>query len=204
MALGATSLNPDNVLIGTSKGPGIWIAPAGTAEPATADVAPAAPWVTLGYLSEDGVKWSTKTDSQSIMAWQSKAALRSFITKREVMAEFSMLEVSKQNFQLYFGQKVDFPPTDTGDFNIEVRSDAPSYTYALLLDLQDGDVVTRMYFPRASLSDAGDMEITQSGAIALPVTMAAQDDNGVLVNVTRATITNARQARAESPKVASA
>jgi hypothetical protein len=57
-----------------------------------------------------------------------------------------------------------------------------------LLDLVDGDLITRMYFPRVSLNEAGDMEITQQGAIGLPVTMAAQDDNGVLMTMDRAKV----------------
>ena len=186
MPVNATVLNPDNVLVGTSNGPGIWIAPVGTAKPADVNTAPAAPWNTIGYLSEDGVKVSQSTDSENIMAWQSKAPLRSFITKREVMLEFTMLELSKRNFELYFGQKI-VDQTDPTAFSVEVRADAPAYQYAVLLDLIDGDVVSRMYFPRASLNEAGDMEITQAGAIGLPVTLAAQDSNGVLMTLDKGT-----------------
>jgi len=184
MPVNATVLNPDNVIVGTSNGPGIWVAPVGTAKPATVTTAPAAPWNTIGYLSEDGVKVGQSTDSDNIMAWQSKAPLRSFITKREVTLEFTMLELSKRNFELYFGQQI-VDATDPDAFSVEVRSDAPAYQYALLLDLIDGDVVNRMYFPRASLNQAGDMEVTQSGAVGLPVTLAAQDDSGVLMTLDR-------------------
>lgn len=183
MPVNATVLNPDNVLVGTSNGPGIWVAPVGTAMPATVNTAPADPWNTLGYLSEDGVKVSQSTDSQNIMAWQTKTPLRSFVTSREVSLEFTMLELSKRNFQLYFGQKMD--AADEAEFSITVRGDEPAHQYAILLDLIDGDLITRLYYPRASLSQAGDMEVTQSGAIGLPVTMAAQDDNGVLVTMVR-------------------
>ena len=184
MPVGATVLNPDNVLVGTANGPGIWIAPVGTKAPATVNTAPADPWQTLGYLSEDGVKVSQSTDSQNIMSWQSKSPLRSFVTSREVSLEFTMLELSKRNFELYFGQKID-DTTDPAEFSVTVRGDAPAYQYAVLLDLVDGDLITRLYYPRASLSQAGDMEVTQQGAIGLPVTMAAQDDSGVLVVMSR-------------------
>lgn len=183
MPVGATVLNPDNVLVGTSNGPGIWIAPVGTKAPADVNTAPADPWNTLGYLSEDGVKVSQSTDSENIMSWQSKTPLRSFVTKREVSLEFTMLELSKRNFQLYFGQNID--AKDEAEFTVTVRGDEPAHQYAILLDLIDGDLITRLYYPRASLSQAGDMEVTQMGAVGLPVTMAAQDDNGTLVVMTR-------------------
>jgi hypothetical protein len=184
MPVGAAILNPDNVLVGTSNGPGIWIAPVGTKAPTTVNIAPADPWNTLGYLSEDGVKVSQSTDSENIMSWQSKTPLRSFVTKREVSLEFTMLELSKRNFQLYFGQSID-TGAETEDFTVTVRGDEPAHQYAILLDLIDGDLITRLYYPRASLSQAGDMEVSQSGAIGLPVTMAAQDDAGTLVVMTR-------------------
>jgi hypothetical protein len=184
MPVGATVLNPDNVLVGTSNGPGIWIAPVGTTAPANVNTAPTTPWQTLGYLSEDGVKVTQSTDSENIMSWQTKTPLRSFVTSREVMLEFTMLELSKRNFELYFGQKIE-DTADPAEFSVTVRGDAPAYQYAILLDLIDGDLITRFVYPRASLNSAGDMEITQSGAIGLPVTMSAQDDNGVLVNMTR-------------------
>ena len=184
MPIGAAVLNPDNVLVGTSNGPGIWIAPVGTKAPADVNTVPADPWQTLGYLSEDGVKVTQATDSQNIMSWQSKTPLRSFVTSREVSLEFTMLELSQRNFQLYFGQTIS--TGDPSEFSITVRGDEPAHhQYAVLLDLIDGDLITRLFYPRASLSQAGDMEVTQGGAIGLPVTMAAQDDNGVLVTMTR-------------------
>ena len=184
MALTA-DLNPDAISIGTARKSGLYIAPVGTARPAKITDEPATPWQSLGYLSEDGVKWSQSTDNETVMTWQSRSPVRSFITKRELMAEFTLLELSERNFQLYFSQKMNAAPNAGIEFDLEIKSDSPAYTYALLMDVQDGDTITRLYFPRASLSDAGDMEVTQSGAIGLPVTMSAQDDNGTLSRVQR-------------------
>lgn len=182
-----TALTPDNVLIGTSNGPGIWIAPVGTAAPADTTTAPAASWSTLGYLSEDGVTFATSTDSESITPWQSKSPVRTIITGRELTAEFTMLEFSAQNAALYFQQEV---PTETdGEFDMTVRSDSAAKTYALLIDVKDADTVVRYFFPRATLSEAGDMEVTSSGALGLPVTMTAMDDAGVLAHIMKGAAT---------------
>jgi hypothetical protein len=175
-----TALVPDEVIIGTSNGPGIWVAPVGTAAPLTASAVPAAPWSTLGYLSEDGVTFSQSTDSEAITPWQSRAAVRTIITKRELNLEFTMLQFNEQNVALYFSSE---EPASGDSWDLEVRSDAPAKNYAILVDVKDGDNTVRYHFPRATLSEAGDMEVTKSGAIGLPVTMAAQDDNGVLANI---------------------
>lgn len=195
MAVGA-DLNPDSIVIGTARKSGLYIAPVGTARPAKITDDPATPWVSLGYLSDDGVKWSQSTDNENVMTWQSRSPVRSFITKREVMAEFTLLELTQRNFQLYFSQRIDFQVAASEAFDLDIRSDSPSYVYSLLMDVQDGDVINRLYFPRASLSDAGDMEVTQSGAIGLPVTMAAQDDNGILVKVQKGSAIVAKAASA--------
>lgn len=184
----ATALNPDNVLVGTANGPGIYLAPVGTAFPTDAKTAPEATWVALGYAADSGVKIGQKTTSDQIKVWQSKVPVRTMVTEREVTLEFSLLEFTKANMQLYFGAK--FDATGAQDaFNFDVRSDTPSYTYALLIDQRDGDNVTRICIPRATLSDAGDIEISAGGAMALPMTFAAQDDSGVLMKVLKGSAT---------------
>lgn len=181
-----TTLAPDDVLIGTAAGPGIWMAPLGTPPPADALAALPAEWSTLGYLSEDGVTFGSSTDSESITPWQSRTPVRSVITGRELSAEFTMIEFTAQNLALYFGQA---PAVETdGSFAMEVRSDAPARMQALLIDVADGDVRVRYFFPRSSLSESGDLEVTSGGAMGLPVTLTALDDAGVLARVFKDTV----------------
>jgi hypothetical protein len=183
-----TTLNPDAVMIGTAKGPGIWIAPTGTAAPTDCTTAPAAAWETLGYLSEDGVKFAVSTDSEKIMSWQSKSPLRQVITGRELNAEFTMMEVSAKQLALYFGNDekgadMVLTPAATGKpelLKMTVKTNAAAQNYAVMVDIHDTDNSMRIYFPRATLTDAGDIEITQAGVVGLPVTLSALDDNGTL------------------------
>ena len=175
------ALLPDNVLIGTANGPGIWIAPVGTAAPVDADTALPAAWSTLGYLSEDGVSFGQSVDSESITPWQSKAPVRTIVTSRELSCEFTMLEFSAQNAALYFDQPA--PVETDGEFALTVRSDVPQQMYAIVIDVKDSVSAVRYHFPRASLSEAGDLEVTASGAMGLPVTLSALDDAGVLANI---------------------
>ena len=178
----ATSLNPNDVLIGTAEGPGIYMAPVGTAAPTDSTTVLPATWSTLGYLSEDGVTLSQDTTSADIIPWQGRSPVRSMITARELAMEMTMIEFNQQNLAVYFGM-----PVTTGvpasTWALDVISTAPTQVYSFVIDVADLDVKLRYYIPRGSLSDAGDLVVTDSGAMALPITMKCLDDNGTLLSI---------------------
>ena len=178
----ATALNPNDVLIGTAEGPGIYMAPVGTAPPTDSTTALPATWSTLGYLSEDGVTLSQDTTSADIIPWQGRSPVRSMITARELAMEMVMIEFNQQNLAVYFGMPVNTGvPTST--WALDVISTAPTQVYSFVIDVSDLNVKLRYYIPRGSLSDAGDLVITDSGAMALPITMKCLDDNGTLLSI---------------------
>lgn len=178
----ATELQADDVLIGTANGPGIWMAPVGTAAPTDATSALAAEWSTLGYLSEDGVTLSQSTNSEDIYPWQGRSPVRTMITERNLSMEFSMFEFNEQNLQLYFGMEQATQGT-ADSWSLNVVSNAPAQIYSFVIDVADLDVKVRYYIPRGSLSDAGDLEITDSGVMALPVTLKTLDSAGELMEI---------------------
>lgn len=178
----ATELQADDVLIGTANGPGIWMAPVGTAAPTDATSALSAPWSTLGYLSEDGVTLSQSTNSEDIYPWQGRSPVRTMITERNLAMEFSMFEFNEQNLQLYFGME-QATAGDANSWSLNVVSNAPAQIYSFCIDVADLDVKVRYYIPRGSLSDAGDLEITDSGVMALPVTLKTLDSAGELMEI---------------------
>jgi hypothetical protein len=178
----ATTLQADDVLIGTANGPGIWMAPVGTSAPTDATTALAAEWSTLGYLSEDGVTLSQSTNSEDIYPWQGRSPVRTMITERNLSMEFSMFEFNEQNLQLYFGMEQASQGTDDS-WSLNVVSNAPAQIYSFVIDVADLDVKVRYYIPRGSLSDAGDLEITDAGVMALPVTLKTLDSAGELMEI---------------------
>ena len=178
----ATELQADDVLIGTANGPGIWMAPVGTAAPTDATTALAVDWSTLGYLSEDGVTLSQSTNSEDIYPWQGRSPVRTMITERNLSMEFSMFEFNEQNLQLYFGME-QAKQGSADSWSLNVVSNAPSQIYSFVIDVADLDVKVRYYIPRGSLSDAGDLEITDAGVMALPVTLKTLDSAGELMEI---------------------
>jgi hypothetical protein len=177
----APALDPTEVQVGTANGPGIWIAEAGTEPPEHTydDFADDAEWHLLGYLSEDGPTVGVSTDSEDLTPWQSRVPIRSVITGRQITLQFVMWQLNERTLALYFDADPPTPAAD-GSIDMELRSDAPSHLYAVAIDTRDGDRVFRVTFGRASLSDAGDMDISSGAAVPLDVTLSALDQGGVL------------------------
>jgi hypothetical protein len=178
----APTLNPSEVQVGTSNGPGIYIAPAGTEPPDDTETEWGSPWRILGYLSDDGPTVGQSTDSEDITPWQSAVPLRSVITGRQITMQFVLWQLNPVTLALYFDNEEPTPGTD-GSIDMELRSDAPQRLHAIGIDSADAERVFRISFTRASLTDAGDMQITRGAAVPLDCTLSALDDGGTLGRV---------------------
>jgi hypothetical protein len=175
----AATLNPGEVQVGTANGPGIYIAPAGTDPPDDTEDDWEDPWRILGYLSDDGPTVGQSTDSEDITPWQSVVPLRSVITGRQITLQFVLWQLNALTLALYF----DAPEPTTGadgSIDMELRTDAPQRIHAIGIDSADAERTFRIAFSRASLSAAGDMQLTRGAAVPLDVTLSALDDAGVL------------------------
>lgn len=181
------TLDPGNVVVGTANGVGILIAPVGTAAPSTSYEAFGAGWVTLGYLSEDGIELSKEVETEVLRAWQSKAPLRTIVTGKSISLDFTMIELTPVAMALYFGEET--PAGTDDDFTLVVATDTPNPETALAIDVRDGDVVVRYLFGRSTLSASGSITLEQASAQGLPVTLDALDDDGVLATIIRGSAT---------------
>ncbi len=178
-----TAIDPTEVMTGTANGPGLWIAPAGTALPADTITPFATPWQILGYLSDDGPTVGQSTDSNEIVPWQSMVPIRTVITKRSITMKFILWQLNDITLGLYFDADPPTPDVGTGAISMDIRTDQPQHIYALAIDSADMDRVLRIGFTRASLSDAGDMQLKRGEAVPLECTLNALDDAGVIASV---------------------
>jgi hypothetical protein len=178
----AGAIDPTEVQIGTPNGPGLYVAPPGTEMPANTWDDWEDPWRIFGYLSEDGPTVGQSTDSTDITPWQSVVPIRSIITARSVTLQFVMWQLNEHTLALYFDTDVTNPDSD-GLLDMEVRSDSPQHLYAVGIDAADAERVLRIGFSRASLTDAGDMQIERGSAVPLDVTLSALDDSGLLAHI---------------------
>lgn len=177
------TLNSDNAIVGTANSVGIYMAPVGTAAPVDTTSAWGAGWETAGYIHEDGITLAIETESESLKAWQSKSPLRTVITGKELTVEFNMLEITPRTMGVFFDEDA---PTGSDDaFTMNVTSEGKAKNYAIGIDTRDGDNVLRYIFPKASLSENGEVTIAAAEFQGFPVTLKAMDHNGVLATVIR-------------------
>jgi hypothetical protein len=182
MTTPAATLDADEVQVGTPNGPGLYLADVGTAPPTgTTDEWPAG-WNLLGYISEDGPTVGQDTTSEALTPWQSVAPVKNVITGRTVTLQFVLWQINERTLALYFDADVPTPGAD-GSIDMEVRTDQAGHLYAVGIDSRDGDRVLRVIFPRANLSDAGDMAISRGAVVPLDCTLSALETNGVLALV---------------------
>jgi hypothetical protein len=203
------TLNPSEVQVGTANGPGIWLAPAGEEPPDTTEDDYEDPWRILGYLSDDGPTVGSSTDTEDITPWQSVVPLRSVITGRSITLQFVLWQLNAVTLGVYFDATEPVPDAD-GNIDMELRTDAPQRLHAISIDSADAERTFRISFSRASLTAAGDMQITRGAAVPLDCTLAALDDGGVLGRVqlgarsAASLSTPARRKRAKARETASA
>jgi hypothetical protein len=175
------TLSADEVQVGTPNGPGLYLAEVGTPPPdTTTDDWDG--WDLLGYISDDGPTVGQSTTSEALTPWQSVAPLKNVITAREVTLQFILWQINARTLALYFD--ADVPAEGAGgEIDMEVRTDQAGHVYAVGIDSRDGDRVLRIIFPRANLSDAGDMAISRGAVVPLDCTLSALETNGVLALV---------------------
>jgi hypothetical protein len=175
-------LDADQIVVGTARGPGLWIAPLDAAMPADIDEDFGEGWVSLGYASEDGPTMASSTDSEDIRAWQALGVLRSIITGRTVTIQAQLMQFNVQNLALYWD--IDMPEAQSdGTFAFPVRTDQAGQRHQIAIDVRDGDNEVRFIFPRCQLNAAGDLQFQRSAAALLDVTFAALEDAGRLVEI---------------------
>jgi hypothetical protein len=174
-------LDPTEVQVGSNNGPGLYIAPAGTAGPTDTAAAWPSAWSVLGYASNDGPTIGSSTNTNEIVPWQSIVPLLAVVTQRLLTMKFIMWQLNDLTLALYFDQ--DVPTITGGAVSMDVRSDMPQHLYAVGIDAADSSHILRIIFPRCSLADAGDMQIKRGEAVPLEVTLNALDTAGIMAHV---------------------
>lgn len=183
--MSGTAVDKNAVVVGTNNGPGLWLAPVGTALPTDHTTALDPAFVAVGFISDDGVTISTDTSQTDLFAWQSVNPIRSVITERTVSFEFTCVETTPDTLALYFDTAIPAGDPASG-FSVTIPNTPAQNQYSAVIDVLDGQQALRFVFEATTLSDSGDIEITRSGLVGYPVTLKvlASDSNAVHVGPT--------------------
>jgi hypothetical protein len=170
-------LDPSNIIVGISDGPGLWVAESGAQAPSEDTDVDLDTWTAVGYISDDETPTvSQDISTEDITAWQTQGVLRRVLNSRIFSLGFTLIEVNPASMALWFDQAV--PEATEGAFSITLSSTGAQNERAALLQVRDGEKLLRFWFPRAVLTEAGDVTFEKGGETGYPVKLTALDVDG--------------------------
>lgn len=167
------ALTADNVVVGVT---GKVYTGATTATAPTSSTAALTGFTELGYVSSDGVSFTTDKSTNQIRAWQNADLVRESITEGTVTYSFTLLETTEEVLALYFGSvvvdgKVTLNPTNTGGRK------------SFVIDVVDGAKAIRHYVPSGEVLAVEAQTIQNGEAVAYGVTVTAYASAGRVADV---------------------
>ena len=171
------SNNAKNVSVGKPLASGaIFVAPSGTTAPTDAKTALAATFNCVGYISEDGVTNTIKTDSKPVKAWGGDAVLSSQ-TSREETFKFKMIEANEVSLEQAFGKGNVSKDSVSGAITVKHNGKEHGvYVYVVEIVLSSSKV-KRVVVPNGKVIELGDVVYKDDEAIGYEVTLSAAPDS---------------------------
>ena len=163
------------VSFGKPKASGsVYVAPTGTTLPTNATVALPGTFIPVGYITDDGLVNSIKTDTQEIHAWGGDLVLKGQTAFGETFM-VNLLETNLQALQLFYGAA---NVVQTGNSITVVQNSGPLPTQVVVFELVlTGGRIKRIVVPSAQIVDrSGDISYTDSDAISYPALFQAYPD----------------------------
>lgn len=130
----------------------------------------------LGYVSSDGVTFTTDKSTNQIRAWQNADLVREVVTEGTVTYGFTLLETTQDVLEAYFGGtlvggKIELSPTSTGGRK------------SFVIDVVDGAKAIRHYVPSGEILSVEAQQIQNGEAIAYGVTVTAYASEGRVADI---------------------
>lgn len=144
--------------------------------PTDATTALAAAFVSLGYISEDGLTNSTTMDSNSIKAWGGDDVLMLY-EGREDEFSFTLIEALNVNVLKQVYGEANVSGTLGAGISVNAKSnlEMPEQVYVVDMVLKDG-TAKRIVIPSARVTNVGDITYADSDAIGYDTTIRALPD----------------------------
>jgi hypothetical protein len=167
------SNDAENVLVGITGA--VYVADTTQAGPTTSAGVPSG-FTAYGYVTSDGIEFSTDKGTNQIRAWQNSDLVREVITEATVTYTFALMESNQQVIESYFGStmidgKIEFRPNETGGRK------------SFVLDVIDGDAKIRHYLPRAEITQIAPQSWVNGEAIVYGFTVTAYAVDGIAAEV---------------------
>lgn len=160
--------NEDAVRVGVTGT--VYVAPKGTTLPTDVTTSLNAAFKSVGFISEDALTESLAITTERLRAWQRPVGIRSLTTEVEWTFQFAMLETSPLVLDLYYGLD-DGSDVSGGVATTAILAWPTSTQRAMVIEIVDGDVITRYAIPVVEIGDRDEISHTNTEGTMWGVTV---------------------------------
>ncbi|MFD4394646.1 phage tail protein [Kitasatospora sp. NPDC058478] len=156
---------------------GGWVAAPGTTSPTSPIVQPAAPWLPLGAISDDGLKYGFDEDAQAFTPWGFTAPFRTQTTKSLRTFGIKLWETSRTTVKslMYRVPEASLTPTTGITSYAETAAPQPDRR-AFWFVVVDGSTYNGFYVPQGEITDRSDVTFKQDEMAGYEVKITAYPD----------------------------
>ncbi|MGW0854178.1 phage tail tube protein [Streptomyces sp. NPDC002690] len=156
-----------------------YIGAVGAVAPATLTAAPDPDdWFDLGKITEDGLTEATDQARSEFKAWGYDSPVRTQLTSKTTTFQLAFMQSSNAYVQSLFHSVPldDMTTTGTGDAaytSFTIGQNTEPDVRALLLDIVDGGIATRIIVPRVEVTERGNKSYKGTETVNFPMTFTA-------------------------------
>lgn len=160
-----------NVRVGANGA--VFIAPDGSTLPTDLATALDAAFLDVGFVSEDGVKFTETKETFGIPAWQSMYDVRRLVERYTTKIEFEMLEWKKDNLEFALQGTV---ANNTTYYTFTPDRDGTITQYSVVVEWQDAGYSYRLVIPLGEIVDDVAFDLKRADDAGLPIGFEILDD----------------------------
>lgn len=158
----------------------LYLAPVGTAAPATAETALGAGWVAVGLTTPDSMGFNTEPEFGEVRSHQSDFPTRRFQTSDAASLSVDLQQWNPNNIKsVYGGGTITEVTAGSGQWKYTPPAVGGRRETAALLDVIDGTKIYRWVYPRTMQIEGVQNEFNKGQESKLPLRLAILGDDGV-------------------------
>lgn len=165
--------NASNVTAGKpAVGGALYRAPIGTTLPTDATTALASAFVSLGYMSEDGLTNDNSPESEEVKAWGGDPVLTLQTAKPDTFTGTLIETLNPDVLATVYGEDNVTGTLANGITVYATADEATDYVYVCDMIMRDG-AVKRIVLPKAKVTAVGTITYSDSAAVGYNLTISA-------------------------------